>query len=151
MIYTTIDDWGYGFIDARNLKTFFRKLKYKATDEDCVALIRRLDLDCDSKLSKEEFLEGIKSQEPYSKMIVREQMAKKEEIMRAKKLNKADQAKGKRVNKKAEEGVKEGDQALRNIALDKSYPQVLSTSPLKNRVPIDLYGEQEALNSPQRH
>jgi hypothetical protein len=43
-----------------------------------------MDLDADSKLTKEEFLAGLRPQEPYSKMIVREQMTKKEELMRIK-------------------------------------------------------------------
>lgn len=103
-VYAAIDDWGYGFVDARNLKGFFRNNKYKATDQDCVAIIRRMDLDADSKLTREEFLAGIKPQEPYSKMIVREKMAKKEELMRIKKQNGIDVQKGRRVNKKAEEG-----------------------------------------------
>lgn len=60
-VYAAVDDWGYGFVDARNLKSFFRNNKYKATDEDCIAIIRRLDLDADSKLTKEEFLNGLKA------------------------------------------------------------------------------------------
>lgn len=58
-LYKAIDDWGYGFIDSRNLKSFFRNNKYKASDEDCLAILRRMDLDADSKLTKEEFLNGI--------------------------------------------------------------------------------------------
>ena len=83
-MYGTVDDWGYGYVDTRNIKGFFRNNKYKATDEDCVSIIRRMDLDADSKLTREEFLAGLRPQEPYSKMIVREQMAKKEELMRIK-------------------------------------------------------------------
>jgi hypothetical protein len=49
-----------------------------------------MDLDADSKLTREEFLNGLKPQEPYSKMIVREQMAKKEELIRIKKQNQVD-------------------------------------------------------------
>mmetsp|Transcript_23466 Transcript_23466/g.17933 ORF Transcript_23466/g.17933 Transcript_23466/m.17933 type:complete len:170 (-) Transcript_23466:219-728(-) len=60
-VYTAIDDWGYGFVDARNLKSFFRNNKYKASDDECIAVIRRMDLDADSKLTKEEFVEGIKA------------------------------------------------------------------------------------------
>lgn len=60
-VYSAIDDWGYGFIDTRNIKGFFRNNKYKATDEDCIALIRRMDLDADSKLTIEEYLLGIKA------------------------------------------------------------------------------------------
>lgn len=59
-IYKAIDDWGYGFIDSRNLKTFFRNFNHLASDEECVAIIRRMDTDGDSKLSQQEFLESIK-------------------------------------------------------------------------------------------
>mgnify|MGYP001567764964 FL=1 len=107
-VYKSIDDWGYGFVDTRNLKGFFRNNKSKATDEDCVAIIRRMDLDSDSKLTKEEFLNSIRPEEPYSKMLIRERINKVEEIKRAKRQNKIDLAKGKRINKKAEEGGENG-------------------------------------------
>jgi hypothetical protein len=35
-----------------------------------------MDLDADSRLNFEEFREGIKSEEPYSKMLVRKSTAK---------------------------------------------------------------------------
>jgi hypothetical protein len=66
-----------------------------------------MDLDADSKLTKEEFLDGIKPQEPYSKMLVREKMNKAEELKRIKRQHKIDLAKGKRVDHKAEEGGEE--------------------------------------------
>ena len=57
-------------LGARN--NFFKRLKHKGiTDDDIVAIIRRLDLDSDGKLRKEEFIKGIRAQEPYSKMLVR--------------------------------------------------------------------------------
>jgi len=146
-LYKTIDDWGYGFIDTRNLKSFFRKNKGNPSDEELVAIIRRLDLDADSKLNKEEFLAGMKAQEPYSKMIVRERMTTEDKKKRIKKQNKADLAKGRTVNKKAEEGT-EVD-AVREQALDRSYNQVLSNSPLKMRCNIDLHDEGQ-LKSPVR-
>ena len=31
-LYSIVDDWGYGYVDTSNLKSFFRKYKYKATD-----------------------------------------------------------------------------------------------------------------------
>jgi hypothetical protein len=46
-----------------------------------------MDLDADSKLTREEYLMGIKPQEPFSKMLVREEMARKEELMRIRKQN----------------------------------------------------------------
>ena len=97
-----VDDWGYKYIDIRNLYRFFKNNRSKATEEDCVAIIRRLDLDADSKLSKEEFLNGLKSQEPFSKMIVREKMARKEEMAKAKQQSvKEDAPKTKKASKKA--------------------------------------------------
>jgi len=100
-----VDDWGYKYIDLRNLYRFFKNTRSKATEEDCVAIIRRLDLDADSKLSKEEFLSGLKAQEPFSKMIVREKMARKEVEM-AKKVNKEEpKGAGKKTKKVADETI----------------------------------------------
>lgn len=82
-VYQVVDDWGYGYLDLRNLYRFFKNNRSKATEEDCIAIIRRFDLDADSKLSKEEFIQGLKAQEPFSKMIVRDKMAKKEAEIKA--------------------------------------------------------------------
>ena len=60
-LYNTIDDWGYGYVDQRNLKGFFRRNKGNCTDDELVAVIRRLDLDADGKLNKEEFILGLKA------------------------------------------------------------------------------------------
>ena len=46
-------------------------MRRKTTEQDHFAIIRRIDLDSDSKINKEEFLESIRPQEPYSKMVVR--------------------------------------------------------------------------------
>jgi hypothetical protein len=100
-----VDDWGYGYIDIRNLYRFFKNNRSKATEEDCIAIIRRLDLDADSKLSKEEFLAGIRAQEPYSKMIVREKMARKEEMDRIKANASTDKNKKASTKKSADENT----------------------------------------------
>lgn len=60
-LYNTIDDWGYGYVDQRNLKGFFRRNKSNAEDDELIAIIRRLDLDADSKLNKIEFVSGLKA------------------------------------------------------------------------------------------
>jgi len=70
--YYSIDDWNYGHIDRRNLKIFLKKHGFLATSEDVVAIIRRMDLDADARLSKQEFIEGIKPEEPYSKAMKRQ-------------------------------------------------------------------------------
>ena len=74
--YLSIDDWNYGFIDKKNLKSFLRKHNYLASNSECMAVIRRLDLDADARLSIHEFADGLKPEEPYSKAIKRNQIKK---------------------------------------------------------------------------
>ena len=50
--FQAIDDWSYGFIDKKNLKSFLRKHNYLASTAECMAIIRRLDLDADARLSR---------------------------------------------------------------------------------------------------
>jgi Ca2+-binding EF-hand superfamily protein len=69
--YYSIDDWNFGYIDRRNLKIFFKKHGYIASNDDVVAILRRMDLDADARLSKQEFIEGISPEEPYSKAMKR--------------------------------------------------------------------------------
>lgn len=71
-LYKSIDDWGYGYVDQKNLPTFFKKNKLNPTDADVEAIIRRLDLDADGKLTQEELIAGCTPQEPFSKLVVRE-------------------------------------------------------------------------------
>ena len=70
-------------------------------------------------------------------MLVRDRMVKKEELLRIKKQNRIDVKKGRRVNKKLEDGPAED--AVKVQALDKDYKDVLSVSPLKHRVNYDLH------------
>ena len=49
-------------MDARNLRRFLRNMGVLMSKHELVALIRRIDLDGDAKISYEEFFEGIKSQ-----------------------------------------------------------------------------------------
>ena len=130
-IYQVVDDWGYGFIDARNMYRFFKNSRSKATEDDCIAIIRRLDLDADSKLSREEFLTGLRAQEPFSKMIVREKMARNEakEVLPLKKSLRKDETVIENWNRQ---------ETLKTRALDRSYKTVMSVSPLKHRVDLDV-------------
>ena len=134
-----VDDWGYGYIDIRNPYRFFKNNRSKATEEDCQAIIRWLDLDADSKLSKEEFLQGIKAQEPFSKMIVREKMAKREEIDKQKSLQ--NNEKTKKTTRKGEETIIENwnqQHTLNTRAMDREFKNIKSVSPLKHRVDLDV-------------
>jgi len=70
--FLEIDDWSYGFIDKKNLKSFLRKHGFLAKTKDVMAIIRRMDLDGDARLSLEEFVQALKPVEPYSKIIKRQ-------------------------------------------------------------------------------
>ena len=77
--YLCIDSTSIGSIYVKSLDSFFKKNFIKGrTNEDCEAIIRRLDLDGDHKLSPDEFKKGMATQEPFSKMIVREAIKKEE-------------------------------------------------------------------------
>ena len=74
LAFEAIDDWRYGYVDKKNLKSFFRKHNYGATGAECMAIIRRLDLDADARVSWNEFVEGLKPEQPFSKLMKRSQM-----------------------------------------------------------------------------
>ena len=66
-MYQQIDDCNLGFIDFTALKRFLNKCGTVVTNEVLIAIIRRLDLDADARLSIKEFFEGIVPQEAYTK------------------------------------------------------------------------------------
>jgi len=69
--FYVIDDFNYGYVDFSNLKWFLKKNGFIPTNKDLAAIIRWLDLNADSWLGKEEFIEGIKPVEPYSKVDIK--------------------------------------------------------------------------------
>jgi hypothetical protein len=71
--FKAIDDWNYGYIDKTNLKSFMRKHGRMINDDQLLMIIRRMDLDADARVSKEEFIEGLKPEQIYSKLMKREQ------------------------------------------------------------------------------
>lgn len=60
--FKAVDDWNYTYIDDKNLKRFLRNVGVLVSKQELVAIIRRIDLDGDAKVSLEEFGEGIRSQ-----------------------------------------------------------------------------------------
>ena len=76
--FEAIDDWKYGYIDKKNLKSFLRKHNYIASTAECIAIIRRLDLDADARLTPQEFAEGMRPEEPYNRAMKRSQMQRGE-------------------------------------------------------------------------
>jgi Ca2+-binding EF-hand superfamily protein len=59
--FTAVDDWNYGYIDQSNLKRFLRKMGVVMSKHELVSVIRRFDLDGDSKINIKEFELGLKS------------------------------------------------------------------------------------------
>jgi len=43
-----------------------------ASNKDVMSIIRRMDLDGDARLSKEEFIQSLIPEEPYSKLLKRQ-------------------------------------------------------------------------------
>lgn len=58
-LYTCLDDCNFKFIDTSNLKRFLVKCCIYASDALLIAIIRRMDLDADARLSMKEFMDGV--------------------------------------------------------------------------------------------
>ena len=58
-LYSNIDDCNFKFVDTSNLKRFLVKCCIYASDALLIAIIRRLDLDADARLSRREFIDGV--------------------------------------------------------------------------------------------
>ena len=60
LAFKTIDPGNIGFIELKTMDSFFKSRQVKGvTIEDIAAVIRRFDLDGDSRLRMEEFEKGI--------------------------------------------------------------------------------------------
>lgn len=58
-VIVCFDSWGYGFVDPKNMQLFFRQNQSSISDEECLAIVRRFDIDGDGKLTHDEFIQGI--------------------------------------------------------------------------------------------
>lgn len=115
LAFSTLDPGNLGFLEIKTIDSFFKRTFTKGiTLEDNAAIIRRLDLDCDNRLRFDEFIAGIRSQEPFSKMLIRNNMKKEDAF--GKEVE--EQKKKKAVNdvKKAKdpEAVKVHNEAMAN-------------------------------------
>jgi len=61
--FRAVDDLNEGAITPENLRSFFKNNGYYPTEDEVIAIIRRLDVDADCKISYAEFSEAIKTQE----------------------------------------------------------------------------------------
>lgn len=55
------------------MKSFLRKHGFMASTADVLTIIRRMDLDSDARLSKNEFYDALHPSEPYSKNMKRKE------------------------------------------------------------------------------
>lgn len=58
--FEEVDKAGQKFIDRNNLKSFLLRYSFIPNDNLVLAIIRRMDLDCDAKLSLMEFIEAVR-------------------------------------------------------------------------------------------
>ena len=60
--FETVDNTRDHALNSRNIQSFLRLNGFYATDSEIVAIIRRLDVDADQKITYEEFIEAFKPQ-----------------------------------------------------------------------------------------
>lgn len=66
-LYSEIDDCNMKFVDTSSVKRFLVKCQIYPSDDLLIALIRRLDLDSDARLTRVELSDGITPIENYTK------------------------------------------------------------------------------------
>lgn len=59
--FRAVDDLNEGYVTPDNLRAFFKNNGYYPTEDEVIAIIRRLDTDADCKVSYSEFSEAIKA------------------------------------------------------------------------------------------
>lgn len=65
-LFTLIDYEQTHYVDRVNLKKFLMNFTYLPNDNLLLAIIRRMDLDCDARLNVREFSEAISPLEPIN-------------------------------------------------------------------------------------
>lgn len=66
ILFKSIDDWNYKYVDQINLKRFLIKCGVLPNDGLLLAVIRRMDLDADAKLNLREFIDGVRPIENFT-------------------------------------------------------------------------------------
>lgn len=62
--FTVIDQQRHGYIDFESIRKFLAKFKKEVRKSDVAAIIRRMDLDADGKITFREFSHGITPEYP---------------------------------------------------------------------------------------
>lgn len=66
LLFKSVDDWNYKYIDQINLKRFLIKCGVLPDDNLLLAIIRRMDLDADGKLNIKEFIDSVRPIENFT-------------------------------------------------------------------------------------
>ena len=66
ILFKSVDDWNYKYIDQINLKRFLIKCGVLPNDGLLLSIIRRMDLDADAKLNMREFIDGVRPIENFT-------------------------------------------------------------------------------------
>ena len=66
MLFKSVDDWSYKYIDQINLKRFLIKCGIIPNDNLLISIIRRMDLDADAKLNLKEFIDAVRPVENFT-------------------------------------------------------------------------------------
>lgn len=53
--FQTIDNRGEGFLEYNNIMNFCRMNSYRASESEIIAIVRRLDIDADQRITFNEF------------------------------------------------------------------------------------------------
>lgn len=61
--FRAVDDHNEGDVNPDNLRAFIKNNGYYPSEDEVIAIVRRLDVDADCKINYAEFSEAIKSQE----------------------------------------------------------------------------------------
>ena len=59
--FRAVDDQNDGDVNPDNLRSFFKNNGYYPTEDEVIAVVRRLDVDADCKINYAEFCEAIKT------------------------------------------------------------------------------------------
>jgi Ca2+-binding EF-hand superfamily protein len=59
--FRAVDDLNEGALHPDNIRAFFKNNGYYPTEDEVIAVVRRLDTDADAKVNYSEFCEAIKS------------------------------------------------------------------------------------------
>jgi Ca2+-binding EF-hand superfamily protein len=59
--FRAVDDLNEGDINPDNLRAFLKSNGYYPTEDEVIAIVRRLDVDADCKINYAEFSEAIKT------------------------------------------------------------------------------------------